>query len=235
MIPSTAPEASSAPATARTCGNDEQRREHGDDDDHRHHRPTQDAVARLGAGAQLHPSHRDVDDLRQHDRKRRSRPRAMVARSQKGIDPLFDAGHGDSSDGSAAGEAVVVAVPERDLVLAEPPAEQHVLARRAPRGSRPGRSRGPSPAPRAPGSPRASRASSVARRFDLGVHLGELAQAECPPPLPEIRTRDLVGLLLRRRRARACPRPSRSTSGRTVGSSCVRLVRCEDPLHQPKV
>src|SRR4030095_8048949 len=52
---------------------------------------------------------------------------AMVARSQKGIDPLFDAGHGDSSDGPAAREAVVVSVPEPDLVLAQPPTEQHVF------------------------------------------------------------------------------------------------------------
>src|SRR5437763_8152648 len=55
---------------------------------------------------------------------------AMVARSQKGIAALFDVAHGDSSalDRLSPGEAVLVAVPEADLVLAELPAQQHVLA-----------------------------------------------------------------------------------------------------------
>src|SRR4029453_11125046 len=81
MIPITAPEASSAPATARTCGNTSSAE-----------RTATTTITAITAAA-------------------------MIARPQKDIDPLFDAGHSDSSDGPAAGEAVVVSVPEPDLVL----------------------------------------------------------------------------------------------------------------------
>ena len=108
---------------------DEQRREHADEDDRRHHDAPDDPVARRHLRRQLAPAQRLVDELREDERRRPRRSPRSTDRCQTvhgrvlfGIEEL------------ASCEPFFQPVPVCNLLLAEPPAEQHLLAVRARAG-----------------------------------------------------------------------------------------------------
>ena len=124
MIAITAPEASSAPATARTCGITDQAGEQRDEDDPAIRPAAGRGSASRSPAVRLQPLDPRVDELREQRSRGTTTTARIVKRSQYGIGPSSSTPH----SGRLPGEAVVVAVVPGDLVLAEPPAEQDRLA-----------------------------------------------------------------------------------------------------------
>ena len=118
------------------------------------------------------------------------------------------------------------AVPVRDLVLAEPPAEQHLLAVAQRRGSRRGRCRGPSRARRSSLDPRCThRAIAMrSRSICLVAARSSSLRVDAAAVAGDVRGRARPALGRQRACSRRCS-TSASASGRTSASSVVGLRR----------
>ena len=210
----------------------EQRREHGDHDDHRRHGPAQHAVARLGAGAQLHAPHGEVGDLRQDDRgddhhrgDRCAFPERHRPAIRRGARRFLRSGGGRRS---------------RRRTRARKRSRPHPAASRAtrpglrgPTGSRPDPvSRSLTTTPRAWISSRS--AGELGRSTaHPGVDLGEPGRRK-PAAVARDPGRDVVCLRLGGVERALCL--DHAFDQRPHGrQQLVRLVRCEVHFHQPKV